>query len=650
MVPTLSSDTEELVSKGEYKLLQGYFAQAKKAFSAAEKMLQDSQAPLYFRMGLAFFEYGSEEGNEDVLLQANKKFKKAHLIDRAHSETLHAWGNSLTHLGERKEEHHYFVSALEKYEKALSLGLDTADLYWDLGIVWYHIGNHSGEAVDYQKALQAYENAAEKGEELPAEFWIDYGATALMLTTKLHDMRQVVRAINCFKHAVSIDNANFESWSFLAEALEILYDHTHDEDHFSQANECYVKAAHLAPQEGEIWLCWAKLLLRSASGTSDIKRLRSSLEKCHHAYACDSINGQILAVWAEALALLGQFTERLDLIYEAENKIAEALELDEEDPEIWYSLGKCFQCFGSYFQDHDYYYQAIEKFQTGLSLDRCCDHLWHALANSYATVGGIEEDYDTALQSFKFYEKAIAIKATSTLHVDYAKALAKLGEMVQGQKWLEQALYHFETAFAIQKNAVYLHPSWLFSYASTLDMLGDFHEEQKYYTRSIEIFSHVLMVDPDFPHVHHRLAQVFCHLGELCGETDHFYRAIHHLRLARARDEDNDAIILDWGIALISIAQHTPVITDTDQLMHDAKQKITLAAKLGNVQAYYYLSCLYSLLNDQDTAMHFLLKADHFDALPSSEELFTDEWLDGLRSTSAFHEFLSEHPHLQEER
>ena len=77
------------------------------------------------------------------------------------------------------------------------------------------------------------------------------------------------------------------------------------------------------------------------------------------------------------------------------------------------------------------------------------------------------------------------------------------------------------------------------------------------------------------------------------------------------------------------------------------------AAKLGNAQAYYNLCCLFSLLGDYEKAMHFIRKADLFAALPPLEEIQADEWLDGLRDTSAFQEFvlaLEQRPNLKEER
>lgn len=558
---------EELVSIGEYKLLQGYLSEALEAFAKAERLLGSTEPLLYFRQGLSLFEYGSEEGHEKLLILASKKFKTAHLLEPHNSEILQAWGNTLTHLGEQKEEHHFFLQAKEKYEKALKISPHSAELLWDYGAIWYHIGAHSEEAVDLQMSIQAFESAIENSHCLPTDFWVDFGATLLLLSTKVEDIRLIVRAIEAMKRAIALDKSSFNAWSGCAEALQMLYEKTHDEDHFSQANECFAQAALLSSQEADLWLEWAEFLLESAYLHYDIQRVRACLEKCHHAYACDPENPLILCTWAQALAFLGQLTEQLDLIFEAENKISEALNLDENEPAVWHSYGLCYMALGAYFQDYDYYYQAIEKLQEGISIDRTYDPLWHTMGNAYATVAILDDDTQMSYQSLKFYETALKLKATSTRRIDYARTLAKLGEVTHEQKWLEQAINQFEYAINMQKNTLYLHPEWLFSYASTLDMLGDFHEDETYYTRAIEIFSHVLMVDPDFYAIHHRLAQAFCHLGELLCENDYFYRALHHLRLAKRHDEDNDAVILDWGIALINISQHTPIITDVHPLL-----------------------------------------------------------------------------------
>ncbi|HSW72254.1 MAG TPA: hypothetical protein VLG44_02455, partial [Chlamydiales bacterium] len=121
----------------------------------------------------------------------------------------------------------------------------------------------------------------------------------------------------------------------------------------------------------------------------------------------------------------------------------------------------------------------------------------------------------------------------------------------------------------------------------------------------------------------------------------HFYRAIHHLRLALKQDEENDVVILDWGLALINIAQHAHHLHDAEMIYKEAEHKIMQAAKLGNLSAYYHLGCLYSILRQYDKAMYFIHKAEAFKALPPMDEILQDEWLDGLRSTVDFREFLS---------
>lgn len=633
------------VTQGELSLLRGEL----KGIELFEKAIElDRYNPeLFYRQGLSLFEYGSEKGREKTLFLAVKRFKMAASLCPEYFEAWYGWGSTLSLLGMTLSQNQYFLEAQEKLKKATELcqgkPVDLlADLYWDYGVVWKKIADHSGEAIDLQFALNTFSRACQYQESLPEEFWNDYGNTSLKLAELLNDVRLNVKAINCFKHSVSLSISSYEGWTLLAHALETLYKKTHDEDHFSQANECFAAAAHLRPQETELWNQWSRLLCESGIQNRDLKRLRACLEKCQRSYACNTNQPLIMGVWAEALAMVGELTDRVDLIYEAQNKISEALDLlNEDDAAIWYSYGMCLNSFARYFDDIDYFYQAIEKFQYGLSIDRTCDRHWYAIGDTYATIGEAEEDIDSYEKAAHFYAKAIDLNRCSLYIFKHAFALLRLGEMKEDQKILELALAQFELSLHIQKNALYLHPDWLFHYAETLDMLGDFYEDESYYLKSIEIFSHVLMIDPDFPLIHYRLGLVFSHLGELVNEVNHFHRAIHHFRLALKHEEENDRIILDFGVTLINLAQHVHNSEETAGFYHDADHKLIQAAKLGNEQAFYHLSCLNSILGNYEKAMHFLEKAYASKTLPSANELLEDEWLDGLRTTTPFQQFLS---------
>ena len=148
------------------------------------------------------------------------------------------------------------------------------------------------------------------------------------------------------------------------------------------------------------------------------------------------------------------------------------------------------------------------------------------------------------------------------------------------------------------------------------------------------------------------MALALSHLGEFNSEIETFFRAIHHYRLSLKHDEDNEHIILDWALTLINLAGHVYDPVEAEQFYRDAEHKLILAAKLGNLQSYYHLCGLHSLMGQLEKAMYFLTKADSYDALPPLEELLEDEWLDNLRETGDFREFifqLEHRPNLQEE-
>jgi tetratricopeptide (TPR) repeat protein len=640
---------DSLLSQGETALLKGDLSRGLECFDSALRL--DSATPkLYYAQGLSLFEFGSGEGREKALLLASKKFKTATLLNPSYFAAWQAWGSLLCTLGLSTGEHHFYQEAKEKLNKAISLSGNQSrdslsELYWNLGIVFAHLAEHSGEALDWHQAIEAFQLAHSFDEKLSSDFWKDFGHSCLKFASQINDVRFYVKAINCLKTAISLESNAFSSWCLLADALQKLYLHTHDEDHFSQACESFASAAQLQPQEAEIWLNWARFLCDSAKRVADVKRLRLSIEKCHRAFALNPSDPMILAIWGEALALLGNYTDRLDLIYDAQNKISQAIEIENEEPDIWYSYGICMQAFGHYFTDFDYYYQAIEKFQAGLSIDRTCHRHWHAIGWTYSLLGDVENDPETLELSLRFFQKAIDLHSSTYYLFDQAAALSKLGEMTNEQRWLEEASSQFERLLALQKNAIYLHPDWLFQYACTLDALGDFHEEDFYYLRAIEIFSHVLMIDPDFYLVHHRLGLALSHLGELTAEVDHFYRAVHHFRISMKNDDENDTILLDWATTLINIAGHTHDSSEADQFYRDAEHKLQAAMRLGNLQTYYHLACLNSLLGQCEKGMLCLEKARAYDALPPIDELLQDEWLDNLRSTGGFQEFLTELDH-----
>ncbi|MBX7065978.1 MAG: hypothetical protein K1X28_01985 [Parachlamydiales bacterium] len=631
--------------EGEMALLQGNL-RALSCFEASSN-LDPNNPQVWYRQGLAFFEYGSEEGKEKALLLAGKNFKIATRLKPDFFDAWLAWGNVLLQLGRFHEEHHFLLEAREKYQKALNHSASQpkeilAELYWDYGIVWSEIAQHSGEALDVRLAIEAFQTSKNFQEKPSPEFWNDCGKAYLEMGLLINDSRLYLQSIEYLQKAVEGSPQYFDGWMSLAEGFSQLYINTLDERYVAKASDAYAMAAKMSPSDPEVWLGWGQLLGESGKHNSDAKSLRLAIEKCARAGQLDKEDPVILSQWVESLSILGMITNRLDLIVEAEHKVIKATDHFPDDPDLWHAYGICLIAFGKYYDDADFYEMAIEKLQYGLSIDRSDPELWHALGLVHKLYAELTQDEDLIERATRFFSKAMDLKpACPVLLYDTACCLFDFSEILDDLPSLEQSILLFELLLESHKSALLHHPKWLYSYASALEWFGHFSDEEAHFARAIEIFSHVLLIDPDFPGIHHKTASCYVQLGLIAGESEYYRRAIHFYRLAIRENEENDQAWLDWGICLIHLAHHT---LDTDfmhQLYMDAELKITKAGTLGNEGAYYTLACLYSILGRTHEAMDLVQKALQARTLPPIDELLDDDWLDNLRATSAFVHFIN---------
>ncbi len=641
----IESRAQELLHQGQMDLIKQNLESGCKLFLEACD-LKPNNPKLYFEQGLSLFEFGTEEGKEQTLPLACKKFKLATSLLPEYFEAWLVWGMTLSYLGKTHQKHHYFLEAEEKFQKALKLTQGQtpevlADLHREYAQVKVEIAKNSKEAHDWYLSMEAFETASTLSTQTEPDFWNQFGLACFALASQVNDIRLCVKAIHNFKHAITYEASNYEGWKNLSSAMSFLYESTHDEDHFSQANDCFGTCAHIHPLAEDIWLDWAYFLCKSGRNTSDVRRLQSAIDKCIKANAINDSNPMIDVYLGESLSLLGELTEKMQHIKEGQDKLFEVSEVIPEDPRVWRALGESFISMGKYFGEHDYFYQAIETFQQGLSLDRTCHELWFSIAKAYSLVGVMLADVEALEKAEGFYRKAINLYPRSShYHFEYAHCLSRLGELSHEENHLEASIKEFEQVLAMQKNALYLHPDWLFEYAKALDLYADFFEEEIHYHKAIEIFSHILMIDPDFPQIHYHLALTQSHLGELIGEIEPFYRALHSFKLAAKHEEENDQILVDLGVTLINIAQHSGDTLEIEICYRDAETKLMQAIKAGNLQGYYQLACLFSLQNQAEKSLAYLLKTDSFSALPAIEDLLDDEWLDHVRCSDEFQNFL----------
>lgn len=641
---------DALLAEGRQALARGDVEAGLKCFDDAMQ-LDPHYAPLYFAQAASLFEYGKKYKQTKILKQAHKRLEMAAYLDPHHVETWLLLGEVLYRIGNTPGQTHHLQKAKEKILHALSLA-QSAKLYWTLARICKSIADTSGEALELHEALTAFHQALLQDKELPALFWKEYATTCSLFSKRVSSVQMQFKAMSLMKQALLLAPQMHSYWQELAAILHSLYQQTHDEQHFMQADDCYKAAAELKSDDKKTWLNWAKLLLDAAYLTFETKQMYACIEKCQRAFALDPENLSIQCIWAEILALLGSETDQLEMLLDAQNRVEKLVDITESLPEVWFAYGSVLTALGNYFNENEYYYEATEKFQEGISLNRTCHNHWHAIGRLYTLIGESEQNRVYSERALYFLKRALAIHPCSCYTIDYAISLFKLGEMTREQEYLEEAILQFQKGFNMQKNALYTHPEWLFHYACCLDHLGDFYEEDSYYLRALEIFSHVLMIDPDFDTVHHRLALTLSHLGELTDDIQHFHRAIEHLRLCVKQDEENDVVHLDWAVILINIACRLSDSKEAEEVYLEAEEKLWHVLRLGNPHAYYHLACLYSLLTQVDKAMLCLRKASSLNILPTLDELMQDEWLDTVRCSGEFIDFYGElerRSHFQKE-
>jgi tetratricopeptide (TPR) repeat protein len=633
------------LSRGESALLQGSLSAL--SFFDAASQLDPHNPSVWLRQGLAFFEYGSEEGREKALTLASKYFKIASQLKPDSFEIWSAWGATLLQMGKCHREHHFFLEARDKFSNALSYATGQssdalAELYWDLGLIWAEIAQHSGEAVDVRQAIEAFQTSLTHQTHPSAEFLHDCGDAYFQMGLLINDARLYLQAVEFLQRSIEIRPVYLEGWTTLASAYSQLYLNTMDERYVVKGSDCYAKASKLAPNDPAIWADWGELLTEAGRLSKDPKQLCSSVERCARAVMLSPDDPQIGAQHVISLSWLGAYTSRLDLITEAESKVVRLSELHPDDPLVWYAWGIALIAFGHYYEDPAYYEMAIDKLQYGTSLDRTDAELWQALGWAHKRHADLTDDLEMVERACRFFLRAVDLKPSCpSLLFDSASALLHLSEASRDTAPGEHALSLLETLLQTCRESLLHHPEWLFEYASALEWLGDASGDEAHFTRAIDLFSHLLLIDPDYPKVHHRIALCLVQLGHLSFEKEFYSRALHYFRLASRQEEEADSIWLDWGVCAIYLAEATLDKEAARQLFFDAEQKIARAGQLGNPHAYYNLACLYSLLGRPAEAMEFIRQALAQKALPPLDEMAEDEWLDALRDTPEFHQFLS---------
>jgi tetratricopeptide (TPR) repeat protein len=603
-------------------------------------------AKLQFGQGVFLFDYAVQKCSEKYLLLAQKHIQHAIEIKSNFLDAWYIWGDILVHLGLVYKEAHYFQEAEEKYAKANQLcGKNPKYLkkfLWDWALCWYFLGKHSGEAIDVKQAIEKFDQTAKLGCNEPS-FWRDYGNAWAEMGLLIRDDRFLEKALSFFEKALQLDPKYFDGWLSLAHTFQSLYQNTHQESYLAQAHSAYGKAAEQKQDHFELWLTWGNLFLFSGRAKEEIKHLQMSAMKYSKALKIEPKHPEVLSRWGEALVIIGTFTGRLDQLKLAESKILEALEVARECPDIWYRYGFNLYAQGQYFEDSDYYLMAIEKFNHALTLEKNHFYSLNGIGLTQFALGDAHKDESLLLLASGYFDKASKVRQDHPeLWNNWGMTLMRLSDLFDSKEYIELAIEKFETALKHFKSTP---PSTqlLYNYACALDFLGSYNEDAESYEKAAQILEMVLEKDPNYTPVYYNLALVYAHLGELLDEVDFYSKACENFHKAILEDPEDELIWNTWGMTLTHYARliYEPLkIEFYEKLIEEAEKKLKQAIALGSLDAFYNLACLHCLAGNPNEALRYLQIAYQKDALPPIEQILYDDYLETLRNSIQFKDFV----------
>ena len=223
----------------------------------------------------------------------------------------------------------------------------------------------------------------------------------------------------------------------------------------------------------------------------------------------------------------------------------------------------------------------------------------------------------------------------------------KLAESSQQIQHLELAIEKFERALKhpiVDINTDEIDLEWVYNYGCAFDLMGELTDEPHYFEKAIGILSQVVQLDPNYHQARYNLALALANFGECNLDVDYYHKSIGHFHQLMASDPEDEVIQMDFGVTLVNMAllihdDHHP--EKSQSLYRQAETHLMQSISLGNSQAYYQLAGLYSLTDRFNYAMYYIERAQFFGSLPPIEDLLHDEWLEGLRHTPAFRQFIN---------
>ncbi|MDF2577153.1 MAG: hypothetical protein K0S74_637 [Chlamydiales bacterium] len=609
---------------------------------------------LVYRQSLIGLEQGKKANQNNLLLLARQRIQHAVKLEPTN---IHAWATYakiLLCLVSRTQQPEYFEEVQAALSEAKKLAIGNEDLLVLVkslqATYYFYSAQVSEEPIDYIQALEIY-NSIETQIGPDANFLIDYTRCIMALYNLVGSIGYLQKAAVIGKKIAYHYPQVAKYWYEIGLIYQQYYRMTEEHLYFQIADESFKKAEELGENSLELWLNWGILHFDLAQQKETIEILDSSVRKLSLAAQFSPHEPQVIAAYTQAISLMGTLCDSLEFLNQAKLKIQTAVEAYPTDSYISYAYATCLAAWGEYFSEDEFYFDAVEILKQALNVPvkntQIHSKLWYQLGNLYYGIGDMLNDSYYIEQAIISYQRAVSLERDrAKIWTNWGVALAKMGQLTLEKCYFELAIERFQhviyTLCAGEENA---DLETLYQYGSVLDLLGDFdQDEEDHYNLAVGVLERVVEQDPEHLQARHSLALALFHRGEVTAEIVDFQDAAEHFQKLAELNPEDDVLWHDWGVTLLHLAAFVDDTSHTfnfEQVVIDAESKLLEAAKLGNIYVFYHLACLYALKEQYEDAIKWLTHADHYEALPSIDELMSDDWLEDLRETDLFRNFIA---------
>lgn len=548
---------------------------------------------------------------------------------------FHLWGKMLVAIG--TETH--LEEALKRYEQAFEVEGERGELLWDWALAWRALYRFSTEIADLYKSERFFKRAA-AAQIKTVPFFLDYGCCLQRLAQVTGEPHYLYQAREMFRLARRVQPRDIRDEEEIAKALVYaqsdLVGLTQSEHEYEVANRLFHETIVAHPASADLWLRWGEMLLRFGWQRRHAPSIEAAIEKLTSLKIVEADPVETAALLSEALMALGVVLDHGQLFFEGKQRLKESCPTHRS---VRQATAFSRLATALYFSQKETLQEAIDAF-TALSVypNHCDVYAWEGLFEAYFFLGELSRTPLPFSKAFAAARRLTELRPHVPLYqTKAAESLLRLCavdvQIKRPDRVIEQAIRRLIRALTIREewNTVfYLACAW--------DALGEITGDERCYVTAIQKFESLYASLPTDLRVGTHLGITLMHFGKYGSQSEALVRAHALFERALQHDSENGLLLVKMGHCKLLIAE--TATQERAAWYGDAERVLKQAVAQGEGEAFYDLAALYSLTGRLESAMEALRQAKARCALPPAEELEHVTWLEEVRQTVAFQEFV----------